>query len=255
MEDAIAARPWSLVINAAAYTAVDRAESDAAAAWRANASGPEFIARAAERRGASMIHLSTDYVFDGEKFEPYVEDDPVRPLGVYGASKEAGERAVRMWCPHHVILRTAWVVSPWRSNFVKTVLRLASNRQPLRIVDDQRGNPTSADDVADAVVAIGRALAEGRDACAGTFHFVNRGEATWRTLAEEVVASASWLGAERPKVIPITTAEYPTAARRPRDSRLACAKIEACFGIVARPWRDAIRDVVGRLTPNSLQPS
>jgi dTDP-4-dehydrorhamnose reductase len=253
VDAAVAKRAWSLVVNAAAYTAVDRAEDDVAAAWRVNALGPACLAQATATRGLPLVHVSTDYVFDGAKGAPYLEDDPVAPLGVYGGSKEGGEQAVRTTNPAHVILRTAWVLSAHRANFAKTVLRLASTLPALRIVNDQRGNPTSAVDIADALVTVGEALHGRREACAGTYHFVNGGEATWCELAGAIVADARALGHAAPPVTPITTAEYPTRARRPQDSRLATGKLRAKFGIAPRPWPAAVKDIVGQLVGAGAQ--
>jgi dTDP-4-dehydrorhamnose reductase len=245
--EAVASRPWVLLINAAAYTAVDRAEDDAAAAWAVNAVGPEHLAEAAARVGAPLIQLSTDYVFDGAKPSPYVEDDAVGPLSVYGASKEAGERAVRAAQPRHLILRTAWVVSPHRANFIKTMFRLADDGHRLRVVDDQRGSPTSAADVADAVIALGSRLIADAGAATGTYHFVNAGEASWRELATFALETRATRGRPAPAVEAIATADYPTRAKRPMNARLATAKIARDFGVRPRPWREAIAGVVAEL--------
>ena len=235
------------VVSAGAYTAVDRAESEVVAAWTVNALAPAALATATREAGIPLVHVSTDYVFDGTKPEPYVEDDPVAPLGAYGASKEGGEQAVRTTNPAHVILRTAWVVSADGANFVKTMLRLGADRPELRVVADQLGCPTSATDIAQAILAILDRLA-GDDGPFGTYHFVNGGEATWHELAEAVFDRAAAHGRPRPKVYPITTADYPTPATRPANSRLATGKIEAAFGIAPRPWRTAIDEIVDRLT-------
>ena len=242
-----AERRYDAVINAAAYTAVDKAESEVAAAYAVNALGPALLADATRSAGMPLIHLSTDYVFDGRKPEPYVEDDPVRPLGVYGASKEAGERAVRAGNPRSVILRTAWVVSPYGRNFVKTMLRLGSEGQSLRVVDDQRGCPTSAADLAEAVARIAIALARNQDAPTGTYHFANEGDTTWCGLARHVFATAAALGGPDASVKAVTTAEFPTPARRPANSRLSTAKLTRDYGIVPRPWREAVDEIVAAL--------
>jgi len=238
-----------LVINAAAYTAVDRAESEAAAAFAANAEAPGHLAAACREAGIPLVHLSTDYVFDGNKPGPYREDDAINPLGVYGHSKEAGERAVRAALAEHVILRTAWVYGVHGGNFVKTMLRLAAERPVLRVVADQRGAPTSAGDIAAALVAIAVKISAGQKHW-GTFHFTGAGETTWHGFAEAIVALA---GASVP-VEPIATADYPTPARRPANSLLDCAKIEAAWGIVARPWRAALEEVVAELFDKSREP-
>lgn len=235
---AIDSRPWAAVVNCAAYTAVDQAESEPELASAVNAAAPARLAQATAARGVRLIHVSTDYVFDGTKAGPYFEDDPVAPLGVYGASKEAGERGVREANPDHVILRTAWVVSPWGHNFIKTMLRLARERDGLRVVDDQRGCPTSADDIAAAIAEILVRPGE-----AGTYHFVNAGEASWCELARFVIGRA---GLATP-VEAIATSDYPTPARRPANSRLATDKITRTFGIVPRPWQEAIGEIVDTL--------
>ncbi|HET7198930.1 MAG TPA: dTDP-4-dehydrorhamnose reductase [Burkholderiales bacterium] len=245
--EALASRRWALVINAAAYTAVDRAEDDAAAAWAVNATGAANLAAAAAAHAVPLIQLSTDYVFDGTKPAPYLEDDPVAPLGVYGASKEAGEQAVRAAQSRHVILRTAWVVSPHRVNFLKTMFRLADEGRALRVVDDQLGSPTSAADIAGAVIAVGRRLIEDPAAPTGTYHFASAGEATWRELAAFALGARAAHGAAAPRVEAIATSDYPTRAKRPMNSRLATGKIARDFGIRPRPWREAIAEVVEAL--------
>ena len=231
-------RDWSAVINCAAYTAVDKAESEPDAAYAANAVAPEMLALETFARGIRLLHVSTDYVFDGGKDGFYSEDDPVAPLGVYGASKEAGERGVRAANPDHVILRTAWVVSPWSHNFVKTMLRLGAERRQLRVVDDQRGCPTSAIDIAEALLTIAT-----RGGAGGTYHFVNAGEASWCALARFVFDRAGM----DVDVEAIATDQYPTPAKRPANSRLSTAKLEQAFGIRPRPWQDAVGEIVDTL--------
>lgn len=243
----LASRNWAAVVSSGAYTAVDKAESDIVAAWRANAVGPAALAAGTARLGIPIIHLSTDYVFDGSKEAPYREDDPVAPIGVYGASKEGGEQAIRTANPRHVVLRTAWVVSPFGANFVKTMLRLGAERPELRVVADQLGCPTSALDIAEAVATILERLLAGPGAPTGTFHFVNGGEANWHQLAEAVIDRAAGHGAPRPPVHPIATADFPTPARRPANSRLATDKIRTAFGINPRPWRTAVDEIVDTL--------
>jgi dTDP-4-dehydrorhamnose reductase len=242
---AVVSRNWAAVVNCAAYTAVDRAENDVVAAWQVNAIAPAALAAATAAANVPLIHLSTDYVFDGSKPGFYVETDPVGPIGVYGASKEGGEQAVRTANPRHVILRTAWVVSSTGSNFVKTMLRLGADRDRLRVVADQQGCPTGARDIADAVMAIVRRIDEGRF---GTFHFVNGGEATWAELAETVFVRAARHGRSQPLVERIATIDYPTPAKRPANSRLSTAKIEAVYGILPRDWRVVIDEIVDELT-------
>lgn len=247
----VASQPWSAVINCAAYTAVDRAESDVVAAWLANAIGPAAIAQATAQAQIPLIHISTDYVFDGSKDGFYLESDPVAPIGVYGASKEGGEQAVRTANPRHVILRTAWVVSPHGSNFIKTMLRLAQTRPELRVVDDQRGCPTSATDIALAVLTIAEQMMESQNAPAGTYHFVNSGEASWCELARAIFQMAGERGLPVPTLEAIPSSEYPTPARRPTNSRLDTGKLNRDYGVVPRPWPDAIAEIVAALADHA----
>lgn len=242
----VKSRPWAAIINSGAYTAVDKAETDIVAAWRANALAPAAFAAASGEAGIPLIHVSTDYVFDGAKTEAYAEDDPVGPVGVYGASKEAGEQAVRTANPRHVILRTAWVVSPDGGNFIKTMLRLGADRPELRVVADQYGCPTAAEDIARTLIVLLRAATGDRPHW-GTYHFVNDGEGTWHDLAEAVFTRAAVHGRPQPKVTAITTADYPTPARRPANSRLTTGKIQRDFGVAPRPWREAIDGIVDQL--------
>ena len=240
---ALARERPDIVVNAAAYTAVDRAESERADAWAANCTGPANLAAACAEAAVPLVHMSTDYVFDGSKRGPYREDDPVNPLGVYGESKEAGDRAVRGTWSRHVILRTAWVYSAHGHNFVKTMLRLAAERPLLRVVADQVGSPTSAAEIAAAIGVVVARLSAG-DALWGTYHFAGAGAVSWHGFAEAIFAlAAPWRGPP-PKVAAIATAEYPTPARRPANSVLDCAKIGEDFGIAPRPWRDALADVI-----------
>lgn len=241
--EAIARERPDIVINAAAYTAVDRAETEAKAAWAANRDGPANLAASCRAAAIPLIHLSTDYVFDGANSGAYREDDPVNPLGVYGSSKEAGERAVREGLAEHVILRTAWVYSAHGHNFVKTMLRLAGERPALRVVADQTGSPTGAADIAAAIATIATRLAAG-DAPCGTYHFTGAGSTTWHGFAAAIFELARpWRG-DPPRVDAITTADYPTPARRPANSLLDCGKISRAFGIAPRPWRVALTDVI-----------
>ncbi len=233
-----------LVINCAAYTAVDRAESEPGAADRVNHLGAGALARACGRRGLAMIQLSTDYVFDGTKPAPYQPDDPVAPLCVYGASKEAGERAVRAGCPRHLILRTSWVYGPRGGNFVRTMLRLGREREALRVVADQHGTPTSAVELAGALAALAGRMADGWRAPAGTWHLTAEGHTTWHGFAEAIFDHAAPTTGRRPRVEPVTTAEYRTAARRPANSRLGCQATRGDLGLALGPWRDALAPVV-----------
>jgi dTDP-4-dehydrorhamnose reductase len=240
-------RPWAAVINGAAHTAVDRAESEPALAWTINAAAPARIARHCAATGIPMVQVSTDYVYPGDKNGAYVETDAIGPLGVYGASKAAGEVAVAAAVPRHVIARTSWVVSPYGANFVKTMLRLGQERNELRVVDDQWGAPTSAPDLAQALLTIVQRLIEDPDAPVGAFHVVNRGETTWRRVAEAVFAKAAQYGRPVPKVIPIPTSEYPTPVRRPLNSRLSTDRLEQMYGIVLPDWRASVERIVEQL--------
>ncbi len=235
------AAPW-LVVNAAAYTAVDAAETDVEVAYRANRRGPEILARLCAERGLPLIHISTDYVFDGAKGAPYVEADPVAPQGVYGASKLAGESAVLAGCPQAIVLRTSWVYAATGRNFVLTMLNLAKTRDHLRVVADQFGCPTAAQDLAAAILAIAmRIRADGWQArFGGVFHAAGSGWTTWHGLACAVFEEAARHGLRVPRVDPITTAEYPTKAKRPADSRLDCSRFAAVFDTRLPPWRPSL---------------
>ena len=236
----IAARP-EIVVNAAAYTAVDAAETDRDAAFAVNRDAPAALAEACAEIGAVLVHYSTDYVFDGTKAGAYVEDDPINPLSIYGASKAEGEAAIRTRLDRHVILRTAWVYSPIGRNFVKTMLRLGAERERLGIVDDQRGSPTAAADIAAATIAICTQLALGRQDGFGTFHFCGGGVASWYEFARAIFAGAAERGLKTPHTVePIATDAYPTPAYRPRNSALDCGKLERSFGIAAPPWQAAL---------------
>ena len=244
----IVAEPWSAVINAAAYTDVDRAESEEALAFAVNAEAPARLAAETARHGIPLIHISTDYVFDGRKGAPYVESDEVGPLNAYGRSKLAGERGVSAANPRHVILRTSWLYSPYRKNFVKTILRLAAERDRLTIVADQRCCPTAAADVAGACVDIAlRCASEPERAHYGIFHFAGAGEATWFEFAGAIVEMAGNRLARTPRIVPIRTSEYPTPALRPADTRLDCARILRQYGIGPRPWHQALEQTINRL--------
>lgn len=232
------------VVNAAAYTAVDRAETDVEACYRANATGPAVLAAATSRLGIPLIHLSTDYVFDGTKASPYSEDDRTAPLNTYGAAKLAGESAATTGNPRSIVLRTAWVISSGPRNFLDTMLRLAAGRNPIRVVADQHGSPTGAVDVARAIRAILLRQLDDADAPAGVYHFVNAGEATWYDLASEIMASARRHGFAHAEIEPIETSAYPTAARRPANSRLSTQKLQRDFGIVPRDWREAVAAIM-----------
>jgi len=242
------AAPW-LVINAAAYTAVDAAETDADAAYRANRDGPAELARLCAAAGVPLIHVSTDYVFDGAKGAPYAETDRTAPQGVYGASKLAGEAAVLASGARAIILRTAWVYSPTGKNFVRTMLNAGRTRDRLTVVADQKGCPTTAADLGAAILAIAGRLADSGwdDRYAGVFHAVGTGWTTWHGLATAVFAEAARHGASQPEVVPIATADWPTAAKRPADSRLDCTRLEAVFGLRLPPWEDGLRRTIDNI--------
>jgi dTDP-4-dehydrorhamnose reductase len=236
-----------LVLNASAYTAVDRAESERERAFAVNATGPKTLAEWCAQHGAALVHVSTDYVFDGSKRGPYVETDVTAPLGAYGESKLAGEEAVRSSCAQHVILRTSWVFSAHGQNFLKTMLRLAGEREELRVVADQHGRPTAASDLADAVLLVASRIQAGTPTF-GTFHFAGSGETTWHGFAQAIIEEQALVTAKRPRVTPITTQEYPTPATRPANSVLATGAFEQAFGAVPRQWLDGVREAVRELT-------
>ena len=245
---AIEAERPDVIVSAAAYTAVDKAESERDLAFAINEQGPRAMAVAARNAGIPLIHLSTDYVFDGAGDRPYVEEDATAPNGVYGASKLAGEQAILAGQPNSAVLRTAWVYSPFGSNFVKTMLRLAGDREEISVVADQRGNPTSALDIADGVLAVARNLHDGTDAVhRGLFHMSGTGEATWAEFAEAIFAASLEAGGPTARVRHIVTADYPTAARRPTNSRLNTDKLANAHGVRLPDWHQSLKGVVTRL--------
>jgi len=241
------ARP-DVVINAAAYTDVDRAEDQPELAYRINALAAGEAARAAAEIGAPIIQLSTDYVFSGGLKRPYREDDPVSPISFYGASKAAGEERVRSANARHLILRTSWVVSPFGRNFVKTMIDAARSRDVLTVVDDQRGRPTSALDLADAILEIAEGWAGGGAQGQGqTFHLAASGETSWYGLACAVMDECARLGAPAAKIEPINSAQWPTRAVRPQNSVLDCSMVQSKWGMRLPDWRDSARKIVQRL--------
>jgi dTDP-4-dehydrorhamnose reductase len=238
-----------LVVNAAAYTAVDAAETDADAAWRANRDGPAILARLCAEADIPLIHVSTDYVFDGSKPEPYVESDPVGPQGVYGASKLAGEQAVMGSGAKAIILRTAWVYAATGKNFVRTMLAVGKTRDRLTVVGDQHGCPTTAADLADAILAI-VALIDGtgwQDRYRGIFHAAGTGATTWHGLAVATFEEAARHGARVPEVAAITTADWPTPTKRPANSRLDCTRLYAVFGVRLPHWRESLTRTIDQI--------
>ncbi|MDB5685696.1 MAG: dTDP-4-dehydrorhamnose reductase [Rhizorhabdus sp.] len=244
---AFAACRFAAVINPAAYTAVDKAEEESASAFLANAQGAAYLAEASRKAGIPLIHVSTDYVFDGTRDGAYVEQDPVAPLGVYGASKLAGEYAVLSGNPRSVVMRTAWVLSAHRGNFLKTMLRVGATNPQLRVVDDQVGCPTSAADIATALRTIALRMIEDPAAPTGVYHFVNAGAASWCGLAREIFRLSGAAGGPSADVVAITTADYPTPARRPANSQLSTARIRTDYGIFPRDWREAVADIIKEL--------
>lgn len=235
-----------VIINTAAYTAVDKAETEVEAAFALNRDGAARLAEAAHQRDVPIIHLSTDYVFDGFKSSPYVESDLTGPRSVYGRSKREGELAVMAANPKHLIVRTAWVHSPFGQNFVRTMLRLAGERPAVRVVDDQVGSPTSAEHLATVLLDLAAQLAGGA-AHYGIVHAAGRGEASWEEVAREVFAQSGKLGGPQALVEPITTAEYPTKAERPRNSRLDTSRLETQMGLKLPDWREGVGQSVARL--------
>jgi len=237
----------AIVINCAAYVKVDQAESEAEAAFKINAEGPAILAEEASRAGAALAHVSTDFVFDGAKSSPYTEEDETNPLNVYGRSKLEGERRVMEKQPRSVIVRTSWLYGSRGSNFVKTMIRLAEDRETLRVVCDQVGRPTWTGDLADALVSIAKRI-QGGDSPYGIYHYSNEGFASWFDFAKAIVDEAgSGACLKCKEVIPVSTAEYPTPATRPRYSVLDSAKIKATFGLDIPHWRDSLRAMLKEL--------
>ncbi|PNG25657.1 dTDP-4-dehydrorhamnose reductase [Methylocella silvestris] len=240
----------TLVVNAAAYTKVDLAETEINAAQRGNEIGPGVIGKACAARETPLIHLSTDYVFDGTKIGPYMESDPLAPLGVYGRTKAAGESAVRDAAPLHIILRTSWVYGEFGNNFLKTMLRLARDRDELRVVADQHGCPTSARDIAVAILRLAPRLETGSDLY-GLYHFAGVGATSWHGFASRIVEAQANITGRRPKVTAIATADYPTPARRPANSVLDCSLFVRKFGFGAHHWGEETDAVAQALTGKS----
>jgi dTDP-4-dehydrorhamnose reductase len=241
-----AAKP-DIVVNAAAYTKVDQAESEPDVARVTNATGPAAVAAACASLNVPFITVSTDYVFDGAKPSPYVEDDPVNPISVYGRTKAEGEALIRTANPRHVILRTSWVFSPYGTNFVRTMMRLGAERRIVTVVADQHGRPTHAGDLAKAIVEICTTLQAGAGQY-GTFHATNEGATTWHGFAVAIFQGLAARGERVPQqVAAITTAEYPTKAVRPANSVLDCTRLANTFGVALRPWRDALDECLSEL--------
>ncbi|HRX69572.1 MAG: dTDP-4-dehydrorhamnose reductase [Gammaproteobacteria bacterium] len=246
VDQALNASNADVVINAAAYTAVDKAEQDPEQAFAVNRDGPVHLAAACARLNLPLLHISTDYVYDGAKTSPYVEDDPTAPMGVYGASKLAGDEAVRPLCPRHLILRVSWVFGVHGHNFVKTILRLAREREALRVVADQYGCPTFAGDIADALLELaGRITEIDARAAWGTYHYCGHPATTWHGFASAIVEMAREQEPLPVKTVTaITTADYPTPAARPANSVLDCSRLARNFGIQPRPWQEGLRQLL-----------
>jgi dTDP-4-dehydrorhamnose reductase len=242
--------PPALLINAAAWTAVDAAEREPDAARRANADGPARLAALCQRHRTRLIHISTDYVFDGAKGAPYVEGDPPHPTGIYGATKRDGEIAVLAACPDAVILRTSWVYAQTGRNFVHTMLNAARRMPTLRVVGDQRGCPTNAEDLARAVLQIAAALRDG--APGGLYHAAGTGDTTWHGFAEAIFDAAGPLGWPVPVIEAIATADWPTPARRPADSRLDCTRLADRFGVSLPDWRPSLDRTIAAIASAAL---
>ena len=242
--DALFINPPRVLVNAAAWTAVDTAETETAAADRANHLGPQRLAELCARHGTKFVHISTDYVFDGEKGAPYSEDDATNPTGVYGATKRAGEIAVLAALPAAIILRTSWVYATHGKNFVLTMLNAARRVPRLKVVADQIGGPTNADDLAAAVLA----CVENSATPGGIFHATGTGHTSWHGFATAIFEEAAKHGWPAPPVDPIATADWPTPARRPADSRLDCTKLASTFGATLPPWRESLVRAIATIT-------
>jgi dTDP-4-dehydrorhamnose reductase len=243
----VASQPWAAVISAGAYTAVDKAESDIVTAWAVNAMAPAAFAESCAKAGIPIVQVSTDYVFDGARDGAWEVNDPVAPLGVYGASKLGGELAVRTSGARYAIVRTAWVVSAHGNNFIKTMLRVGATNPTLRVVDDQHGSPTSATDLAAALAKITMRLVEDLSAPTGTYHFSNAGAVTWAGFAREIFAQSAVRGGASAEVQGITTAEYPTPATRPANSLLSHDAIICDYGIHPPAWQTALGNILDEL--------
>lgn len=252
--DAVQRLRPDIVINAAAYTNVEAAEVDRAAVMALNVNGPAAAAAAAAEVGAPFIQFSSDYVFDGAKGAPYVETDAPCPLGVYGASKFAGEQAVAAANPTHVVLRTSWVYGAVGANFVRTMLGLAERRDEISVVDDQRGAPTSAADLADNTrLIVERLILRPTPDIWGVFHLAGQGEATWCMLAGAVMAGSAARGGPTAEIKPISTKDYPSPVRRPVDSRLDCSLVQSVYGFEIRPWRKSLETCLDEMIGPALK--
>jgi len=248
VERTVRRREFSLIVNAAAYTAVDKAELERNEAFAVNAEGPLYLAHVCAKQHLPLIHISTDYVFDGNKTSPYIESDSICPIGVYGESKAAGEKAVRETLESHIILRTSWLYSSHGNNFVKTILRLAKEKEELRVVADQYGCPTYAADVAAAILDVAKQINSRGSIQWGVYHYCGHGVTTWHEFAQKICQLARRYQALPVKRIEaISTHQYPTPAKRPPYSALDCSKIESVFNIQTRPWQDSLAEMLGKM--------
>ena len=245
-----------LVVNAAAFTDVDGAETQVRTTFQVNRDGPAYLAAACADVAIPLIHISTDYVFDGLKNEPYVEADPIAPVGVYARSKAEGEAQVRALIREHFILRTSWLFSPFGRNFVKTMLRLGKEREGLTVVADQFGTPTSASDLAEAILAMAALIRRNDAPLWGTYHYAGQGVASWYRFAQKIFEIAAGLGLfEPPPIEPVSSDQYPTRARRPPYSALDCTLIRQKLDIVCRPWPESLKTVMQRIARDAAAPS
>lgn len=248
VESTIKAVKPDIIINAAAYTAVDQAEKDVEPAYAVNRDGAGYLANACRESNIPLIHISTDYVFDGTKTTPYKETDPVSPIGIYGKSKAQGEDVVRQTLQQHIIIRTSWLYSVHGNNFIKTMLRVGKQNEQVRVVDDQYGCPTYAGDLAEVILKIASGIKNGNMKAWGTYHYSNTGKTTWFKFAQKIFEIASQYDTFSFKeLIPITTAEYPTLARRPQNSDLDCNQISDTFNIKLIPWQDSLHKMLDEL--------
>lgn len=248
IERTVGREKFSLIVNAAAYTAVDKAELERDKAFGVNANGPGYLALVCAKYHLPLIHISTDYIFDGNKTKPYVESDPICPICTYGESKAAGEKAVREAIDTHVILRTSWLYSSHGNNFVKTILRLASERAELSVVADQYGCPTYAVDLAEAILEVARQINSRGSVQWGVYHYCGHGVTTWHGFAQKICQLARKYRTLQVKRIEATSTKgYPALAKRPSYSALDCSKIRSVFAIRTRPWQDSLAEMLARL--------
>ena len=242
----------SIIINASAYTNVDEAETDSKIAFSVNSDGPANLAVSCDKNRIPIIHVSTDYVFDGTKSQPYFESDPVSPLGVYGKSKEEGESKLRSILKQHIIVRTSWLYGTYGNNFVKTMLRLGNEKEIIKVVSDQYGCPTCAADLAEAVVDISKIIAQNFKIIWGTYHYCGLGITTWHKFAKTIFEIASqYQNYKVSSVDAITTAQYPTRTKRPAFSALDCGLIKKHFGINTKPWQESLKKTIKRMLMDS----